>query len=69
MITRLALVVGLGAGYVLGAKAGTERYEQIMTTLNGLRNRATEGLLDGTPMETHGRVDLTETSQTVNSKI
>jgi hypothetical protein len=26
---RLGLVLGFGAGYVLGAKAGTERYEQI----------------------------------------
>jgi len=26
---RLALFVGFGAGYVLGAKAGTERYEQL----------------------------------------
>ncbi|HET7483317.1 MAG TPA: YtxH domain-containing protein [Actinomycetota bacterium] len=26
---RLGFFVGLGAGYVLGAKAGTERYEQL----------------------------------------
>jgi hypothetical protein len=26
---RFGLVLGFGAGYVLGAKAGTERYEQI----------------------------------------
>ena len=26
---RLGLFVGFGAGYVLGAKAGTERYEQL----------------------------------------
>jgi hypothetical protein len=26
---RLAFLVGFGAGYVLGAKAGTERYEQL----------------------------------------
>lgn len=29
MIRRLTLVVGIGAGYVLGAKAGKERYTQI----------------------------------------
>ncbi len=27
---RTGLIVGLGAGYVLGAKAGRERYDQIM---------------------------------------
>ena len=26
---RIGLIVGLGAGYVLGTKAGRERYEQI----------------------------------------
>lgn len=26
---RLGFFVGLGAGYVLGAKAGTERYDQL----------------------------------------
>ena len=30
MIRKLTLAVGFGAGYVLGAKAGTERYEQIV---------------------------------------
>ncbi len=27
---RVGLFIGLGAGYVLGAKAGTERYDQLM---------------------------------------
>ena len=31
MIRKLSFFVGLGAGYVLGAKAGEERYRQIMT--------------------------------------
>jgi aminoglycoside phosphotransferase family enzyme len=26
---RLGLIIGFGAGYVLGTRAGTERYEQI----------------------------------------
>ena len=30
MIKKLTLAAGFGAGYVLGAKAGTERYEQIV---------------------------------------
>lgn len=28
-MAKLSFLVGLGAGYVLGARAGTERYEQI----------------------------------------
>lgn len=31
MIRKLTFLVGVGAGYVLGAKAGEERYRQIMT--------------------------------------
>ncbi len=30
MIKKLTLAAGFGAGYVLGAKAGTQRYEQIV---------------------------------------
>ncbi len=30
MIRKLTLAAGFGAGYVLGAKAGTQRYEQIV---------------------------------------
>lgn len=29
MIRKLTLLAGFGAGYVLGAKAGTQRYDQI----------------------------------------
>ena len=32
MIRKLTLVAGFGAGYVLGAKAGTQRYDQIVST-------------------------------------
>jgi hypothetical protein len=31
VIRKLTLVAGFGAGYVLGAKAGTQRYDQIMS--------------------------------------
>ncbi len=30
MMNKLSLLVGFGAGYVLGAKAGTERYNEIV---------------------------------------
>lgn len=35
---RTGLVVGLGVGYVLGAKAGRRRYEQIMALASKLRS-------------------------------
>lgn len=31
---KLTLLVGLGVGYVLGAKAGRRRYEQIKASVN-----------------------------------
>jgi hypothetical protein len=35
---RLGLFVGLGAGYVLGAKAGRERYEQLSRLYDNLKS-------------------------------
>lgn len=37
---RTGLIVGLGVGYYLGAKAGRERYEQIEEWLDRLRGTA-----------------------------
>lgn len=36
MIRKLTLAAGFGAGYVLGAKAGTERYNQIQAKFREL---------------------------------
>jgi hypothetical protein len=36
MRMRLGLLLGFGAGYVLGAKAGQERYEEIRDMFNQL---------------------------------
>ena len=70
MIKKLTLMTGFAAGYVLGAKAGTERYDQIMASVQPLLARfKEESLLGGTPMQTHGSIDLTETTQTVNSRV
>ncbi|MFZ0493119.1 MAG: hypothetical protein WAM81_07945 [Acidimicrobiia bacterium] len=33
---RLGLLIGLAVGYVLGAKAGKERYDQIVNTFKRL---------------------------------
>jgi hypothetical protein len=38
---RTGLLVGLGVGYVLGSKAGRERYEQIRRTWNGFTGNPT----------------------------
>ena len=35
---RTGLVIGLAAGYVLGAKAGRERYEKIVAVSNRVRS-------------------------------
>lgn len=35
---RILFVVGIGVGYVLGARAGRQRYEQIASTANKLWN-------------------------------
>ena len=39
MIRKLTLAVGFGAGYVLGAKAGKERYRQIEGKVRDLMGR------------------------------
>ena len=36
MSGRLGFLIGFGAGYVLGAKAGTERYEQLRRLYDNL---------------------------------
>ena len=36
MIKKLTLITGFAAGYLLGAKAGTERYDQIMAKVDEL---------------------------------
>ncbi len=35
---RMGLLIGAGVGYVLGAKAGRERYEQILALRERLRS-------------------------------
>ncbi len=36
---KSGVIIGLGAGYVLGAKAGKERYDQIMATVSDFTSR------------------------------
>jgi hypothetical protein len=39
MAFKTGLVIGLGVGYVLGAKAGRDRYEQIVEGFHDLTDR------------------------------
>ncbi|MCU1692700.1 MAG: hypothetical protein JWM64_1791 [Frankiales bacterium] len=56
MIKKLTLAAGFGAGYVLGAKAGTQRYEQIVA-------KARE--LAGMPAVQEVTSNLTQTASTL----
>lgn len=55
MAFKTGLVMGLGVGYVLGTKAGRERYDQIMETVHEVTGRPevqdlvakSRGLMDG----------------------
>jgi hypothetical protein len=39
MAFKTGLVIGLGVGYVLGAKAGRDRYEQIVEGFHNMTGR------------------------------
>ncbi len=59
MIRKLTLAAGFAAGYVLGAKAGTERYDQIVA-------KARE--LAGQPAVQEVTTNLSQTASTVADK-
>ena len=59
MIRKLTLLAGFGAGYVLGAKAGTERYNQIVA-------KAKE--ISGQPAVQEVTTNLQQTASTVADK-
>jgi hypothetical protein len=52
---RTGLLVGLGAGYYLGARAGRQRYEQIQRVLNKARR---SDLVEGATDKAKAVVDL-----------
>jgi uncharacterized protein YjbJ (UPF0337 family) len=51
---RLGLMIGLGAGYVLGAKAGTQRYEQLRRLYDNLMATSTVQQATGKAKEAVG---------------
>ncbi|MCB1245716.1 MAG: YtxH domain-containing protein [Acidimicrobiia bacterium] len=56
---RTGLIIGLGVGYVLGAKAGRERYDQIVATAQRIRSN------DTVKRATDGAERITRTPRTV----
>lgn len=65
---KATFLVGFGAGYVLGAKAGRARYEQIMRNFRGLMGRDdVQSTLD---LAKHEATDLLSTAKDkVTSKL
>ena len=56
MIRKLTLVAGFGAGYVLGAKAGTQRYDQIVAKARELAGRPAVQEVRSTLADTAGQL-------------
>lgn len=59
MIRKLTLAAGFGAGYVLGAKAGTQRYDQIIAKCRDLA---------GMPAVQDVKSNLTDTAGQIGDK-
>ena len=56
MIRKLSLVTAFGAGYVLGAKAGTQRYEQIVSKFRELAGMPAVQEVTSTLADTAGQI-------------
>ena len=56
MIRKLTLVAGFGAGYVLGAKAGTQRYDQIVSKFRELAGKPAVQEVTSTLADTAGQI-------------
>jgi hypothetical protein len=75
MIKKLMLATGFGAGYVLGAKAGTQRYEQIVAKARELAGMpAVQDLTTNLQQTASGvaeaaKTKTNDTITSVNSKV
>jgi hypothetical protein len=56
VIRKLTLVTAFGAGYVLGAKAGTQRYEQIVAKFRTLAGMPAVQDVTSTIADTAGQI-------------
>ena len=74
MIRKLTLAIGFGAGYVLGAKAGTQRYDEIMSKARELMGQpAVQDLTNNLSSTASSAADkakstLNDTATTVSDK-
>lgn len=62
MIKKLTLIVGVGAGYVLGSKAGRQRYDEIVAQVQKLTRTPQAQKVAGTLQEAAG--DLVDKATT-----
>lgn len=68
MFKKLTLAVGFGAGYVLGAKAGRERYTQLETKFREVAGMP--AVQNATANVKEAATDMAETAKaTVNEKV
>ena len=54
---------GLAVGYVLGAKAGRERYDEILAFAGSVTDRAPRSITDAATTASRRAEDLTETAR------
>jgi hypothetical protein len=68
MLRKLSALVGFGAGYVLGTRAGREQYEKIMQMLQGVKENPR--VQETTSMLSQQATELADTaSSTVQDKV
>jgi hypothetical protein len=65
---RLGLLLGFAIGYVLGAKAGRERYDQIVNTCRGFMEMGGVKDVTGKVKETVGE-GMTAASEAIRNTI
>jgi len=68
MLKKLTLAVGFGAGYVLGAKAGTQRYEEIVAKAREVAGLPAVQNATSTVQDTAGSL-ASKAKDTVNDKV
>ena len=75
MLKKLTLVAGFGAGYVLGAKAGKERYAEIeakfreLAGMPAVQDATTSVKQAATGLADSAKTTVTETAQAVSDKV
>ena len=75
MLKKLTLVAGFGAGYVLGAKAGKERYREIQAKFReiagmpAVKDATTSVKQAATGLADTAKTTVTEKAQAVSDKV